>query len=81
MEQKMRVTAENVRRLWEFGQFKKTKLTEASPEIKLGKELTVDTKEGEYNLPAGWEGRIAIDSEGDPYPIAKSEFDSIYEEA
>lgn len=31
--------------------------------------FTVTTKEGQYDLPCGWEGFIALDTDGDPYPI------------
>lgn len=78
----MRITTENVGTHFpNMHQFRKTALTRASDEIKLSEPLVVATKEGDYDLPVGWEGRIAVDSEGDPYPIAKSEFDNIYQEA
>lgn len=31
--------------------------------------LVVVTLEGEYSLPAGWRGYIAVDTNGCPYPI------------
>jgi len=31
--------------------------------------FSVATKEGEYELPAGWRGFIALDADGDPYPV------------
>lgn len=42
-------------------------------------EITIDTKEGEYVLPDGWDGYIAVDPDGDPYPIERKVFDEVYE--
>lgn len=39
----------------------------------------VVTKEGEYELPSRWEGWIALDPDGDPYPIEASVFERTYE--
>lgn len=39
--------------------------------------FTVETREGTLTCPDGY---LAVDSEGWPYPIARSEFDAIYEE-
>lgn len=41
----------------------------------------VDTKEGEYRLPEGWQGFIALDSDGDPYPVAAEVHARTYERA
>lgn len=42
-------------------------------------EVTVETKEGEYILPDGWDGYIAVDPDGDPYPIEGKVFKEVYE--
>jgi hypothetical protein len=39
----------------------------------------VETKEGEYELPDGWQGYVALDKDGDPYPIASEMQASAYE--
>lgn len=36
--------------------------------------FTVETREGSYDLPASWEGRIAFDADGYPYPVEESVF-------
>lgn len=41
--------------------------------------LSVQTKEGAYQLPSGWEGFIALDVGGDPYPIDASVASASYE--
>lgn len=43
--------------------------------------FTVHTKEGKYDLPEGWQGFIALDSEGYPYPIDAREHKLSYERA
>lgn len=61
-----------------WGNFRKTAITKAQP---VKGPLIVKTREGEYDLPAGWVGWIALDSGGYPYPIVAEEFDAMYEEA
>lgn len=39
----------------------------------------VVTQEGEYELPDGWDGWIALDSAGFPYPITAEEQAKSYE--
>lgn len=39
----------------------------------------VKTKEGLYCLPPDWEGFIALDKDGDPYPIALDVWAHSYE--
>jgi hypothetical protein len=41
----------------------------------------VTTKEGEYEVPAGWQGFIALDSDGDPYPVLFDVHARAYERA
>lgn len=43
--------------------------------------LTVVTQEGEYELSPGWEGYVAVDQAGFPYPVEANEFDQTYERA
>lgn len=40
-------------------------------------EFTVQTREGKLTCPDGY---LAIDAHGWPYPIARDEFDAIYDE-
>jgi hypothetical protein len=42
--------------------------------------LVVKTREGIYRLGREWQGFIAVDSYGFPYPIAADEHARIYEE-
>lgn len=37
--------------------------------VQVSGPFVVTTKEGEYILPSGWYGYIAIDTAGHPYPI------------
>jgi hypothetical protein len=39
---------------------------------------TVVTQEGQYSLPDGWDGWVAFDSAGYPYPIAADEQAATY---
>jgi len=39
----------------------------------------VYTQEGDYTLPEGWRGYIAVDRAGHPYPIAEDEHATTYE--
>jgi hypothetical protein len=55
--------------------WRKRTLTRA---IRMIGPFTVETREGELRCPDGY---LAIDSEGWPYPIARSEFEAIYEPA
>jgi hypothetical protein len=41
--------------------------------------FTVETREGEYKLPAGWLGFVALDAEGYPYPVVAAEHARSYE--
>ena len=40
---------------------------------------TVQTQEGSYDLPDGWEGFIAVDNQGYPYPISAATHAETYE--
>lgn len=55
---------------------RKTALT---PMLRATGPLTVETQEGSYDLPDGWEGYIAVDRSTFPYPIAADEFAKTYE--
>lgn len=83
-----RITTENVReqvKRWgdgEFRPYRKATTTEmAFATVPAGELLTVDTKEGEYVLSGPWEGLIALDADGDPYPVAMGVFYRTYEPA
>jgi hypothetical protein len=41
--------------------------------------VTVETKEGEYPLPDGWQGFVALDTEGYPYPVDRAVHSRSYE--
>lgn len=57
--------------------YRKKNLTPAL-EFTADEETAIETKEGEYVLPAGWHGWIAVDSDGDPYPIEGGVFNETY---
>lgn len=49
-------------------------------EVSAGPEgLRFVTQDGEMELPAGWEGFVAVDLAGHPYPIEKTEQAKTYE--
>lgn len=56
-----------------FGTYKKKVTTKA---MRIDGPFAVKTREGELTCQDGY---LAVDSEGYPYPIAKSEFEAIYE--
>jgi hypothetical protein len=62
-----------------WGRYRKTCLTDAVPFNAIS-DTEIETKEGEYMLPKGWQGYIAVDVDGDPYPIAKEVFEETYVE-
>jgi hypothetical protein len=59
--------------------WRKRSLTNAIHFGPLGRPHVIRTKEGDYQLPLGWEGYIAIDADGDPYPIEIGVFTQTYE--
>jgi hypothetical protein len=61
----------------QWGLYRKTTETLMTP---AKGPLRCITKEGLYDLPAGWEGFIALDSEGYPYPVAASVQAARYEQ-
>lgn len=64
-----RITRENASEL-SYVEMVKIGTTRLAP-IQVGPApLVIDTKEGEYALPVGWQGAIALDADGDPYPVA-----------
>lgn len=50
-----------------------------TPMLPVTGPLLIETQEGEYELPEGWEGFVAVDQAGYPYPIAKDEYEKTYE--
>lgn len=50
-----------------WAEYRKIGTTRMAPAVG---PFTVATKEGEYELPVGWQGFIALDTDGDPYPVA-----------
>lgn len=61
---------------WES--WRKTQLTQMVP---IEGPCVVVTKEGEYPLPDGWSGQLALDSEGYPYPVEGAVHRASYEPA
>jgi hypothetical protein len=61
----------------EMRRFRKTGVT---PMWFVRGPFVVETQEGSYTLPEGWEGYVAVDRAGYPYPIEKSEHEQTYEE-
>jgi len=57
----------------DFNTYVKTRKTRAA---RVPGPFTVETREGYLSCPDGY---LALDSEGFPYPIAKDEFENIYE--
>lgn len=60
---------------------RKVALTPMLPVLVGSEGMTVATQEGDYFLAEGWEGFVAVDQAGYPYPIAQDEFDATYERA
>lgn len=50
----------------DWAHYRKTVTTRMTPVVG---PFTVTTREGDYSLPVGWLGFIALDVEGYPYPI------------
>jgi len=73
----IRFTKDNVGSLAgsQFSLYRKMKLTKA---MRVPGPFTTETREGILECPDGY---LAIDSDGWPYPIAKEEFEYIYEDA
>lgn len=38
----------------------------------------VETQEGDYELPSGWRGMLAVNENGFPYPIALESYHETY---
>jgi hypothetical protein len=62
----------------EMALYRKTALT---PMFRCDGPFVVVTQEGEYTLPDGWEGFVAIDKAHYPYPIELTEHRETYEPA
>ena len=60
----------------EMSLHRKTKLT---PMILMDGPFTVTTKEGDYHLPEGWRGLLAVDPDGYPYAIDLAAYHQSYE--
>lgn len=73
-----KITNENIRR-FTFKAYRKTAVTNAVGPVTLSRDSSCQTKEGQYDLPAGWEGYFALDNDGDVYPVEKTVFESSYE--
>jgi hypothetical protein len=58
-----------------FQTYRKTSTTRA---VRIDGPFVVDTREGTMECPDGW---LALDANGDPYPIASDVFDASYERA
>lgn len=56
-----------------FKEYRKKVTTNA---VRIDGEFEVETREGTLKCPDGY---LAIDSQGWPYPIAKDEFERIYD--
>lgn len=67
------ITRENLLSLSGWGSYRKTRHTQAT---RISGPFTVETREGVLGCRDGY---LAIDSGGWPYPIAKDEFERIYE--
>jgi hypothetical protein len=62
-----------------WARYRKRTLTHAIELGPLRDPHVIKTKEGDYQLAPGWHGVIAIDADGDPYPIEISVFRQTYE--
>jgi hypothetical protein len=60
----------------EMALHRKTALT---PMVMVDGPFICVTQEGEYPLPDGWRGFVAVDKAGYPYPIALAEYHETYE--
>lgn len=58
---------DNLPKSADWKRYRKVATTKMTP---ISGPCVVKTKEGDYALPGGWRGYLAIDSDGDPYPIA-----------
>lgn len=61
-----------------WAEYRKVGTTRMAP---VNGPFIVTTKEGEYEVPAGWQGFIALDSDGDPYPVEFGVHARAYERA
>lgn len=61
-----------------FAEYRKTATTRMAP---IEGPCVVMTREGDFELPAGWRGFLAIDTGGYPYPVEAAEHARTYEPA
>jgi hypothetical protein len=59
-----------------WAEYRKVGTTRMAP---VSGPFTVATKEGEYKVPEGWHGYIALDADGDPYPVTADMHAQSYE--
>jgi hypothetical protein len=62
-----------------FREYRKLTVTSMAEIGPLTQEVKVVTSEGDYVLPVGWEGYVALDADEIPYPVEKSIADRTYE--
>lgn len=72
-DEKLAYSTDNLPAIGEFATYKKKVTTKA---VKVDGPFAVHTREGTLTCQDGY---LAIDSAGYPYPIAKEEFEAIYE--
>lgn len=82
---RVRITLARLQANWgnaeSWATYRKRTLTHAIELGPLAQPHVIGTKEGDYQLAPGWEGVIAIDADGDPYPIEGGVFRQTYERA
>lgn len=58
-----------------FEEYRKIAVTDMAP---VEGPFIVSTKEGAIQVPKGWKGYIALDTDGDPYPVELSVAEATY---
>lgn len=59
-----------------WGSYRKKTVTRMTP---IDGPCVIETQEGDYFLPEGWDGFLALDAEGWPYPLVASVHQRSYE--
>lgn len=76
---KLRVSKDNLPDALSFKTYRKRGTTVATPlTVEDGVECVIETQEAAVVLVGPWEGMLAIDRAGYPYPIAGDEFLATY---
>jgi len=70
-------TIYGINSLPEYGWEKFTKVA-LTPMQRISGPCTIYTLEGPLDMPTGWEGWLAIDAEGHPYPIDQKIHEKTY---